>query len=79
MVPRGEGGWERRGEGGQGEGGQGEGGGSGMDGQFGLMFGMDGQWGLTVQHRELCVIGSLYYTTETEETLLINYTLIKNK
>ena len=31
--------------------------------------GMDGQWGPTVQHRELCVIGSLCYTKEIEETL----------
>ena len=45
-----------------------------------VMFGMDGQWGPTVQHRELCVIGSLCCTTETENTLEINYTLIlKNK
>ena len=33
------------------------------------IFGMDGQWGSTVQHRELCVTGSLCCTTETEEIL----------
>ena len=37
---------------------------------------MDGQWDPTVQHREMCVIGSLCWTTELEETLSINYTLI---
>ena len=47
---------------------------NGMDRQFGvwgckLLFGMDGQWGPIVQHRELCVMGSLCCTTETEETL----------
>ena len=46
-----------------------------MDGHFGVfcmqivIFGMDGQWGPTVQSREMCVIGSLYYTIESEETL----------
>ena len=34
-----------------------------------VTFGMDGQWGCTLQHGELCVIGSLSHTTETEETL----------
>ena len=34
-----------------------------------VVFGMDGQWGSTVQHRELCVTGSLCCTTETEEIL----------
>ena len=28
-----------------------------------VIFGMDGQWGPTVQHREMCVIESLCYTT----------------
>ena len=42
-----------------------------------VMFGMDGQWGPTVQHRQLCVTGSLCCATEVEETLQINYTLIK--
>ena len=37
---------------------------------------MDGQWDPTVQHREICVIGSLCCTTELDETLEINYTLI---
>ena len=37
---------------------------------FGIIaFGMDGQWGPTIQHRELCVTGSLCCTTELEETL----------
>ena len=34
-----------------------------------VTFGMDGQWGPTVQHRELCVIGSLCYIMEIDETL----------
>lgn len=34
-----------------------------------VLFGTDGQWGPTVQHRELCVTGSLCHTTETEKTL----------
>ena len=34
-----------------------------------LTFGMNGQWGLTLQHRELCVMGSLGCITEIEETL----------
>ena len=34
-----------------------------------VIFGMDGQCGPTVQHRELCVIGSLCCTTEIEKTL----------
>ena len=61
---------------------RGEWGGSKMDGHFGVFWmqtiksGMDGQWDPTVQHRELCVIGSLCCTTELEETLQINYTLI---
>ena len=33
------------------------------------IFGMDGQWDPTVQHREMCVIGSLFCATELEETL----------
>ena len=28
-----------------------------------LIFGMDGQWDPMVQHREICVIGSLFCTT----------------
>ena len=38
--------------------------GSEMDGEFGVWwiqtvtFGMEGQWGTSVQHKELCVIGS---------------------
>ena len=32
-----------------------------------VIFGMGGQWGPTVQHRELCVTGSLCCTTEIEE------------
>ena len=42
-----------------------------------VLFGMDGQWDPTEQHRELHVIGSLCCTTEIEETLSINYILIK--
>ena len=34
-----------------------------------FILGMDGQQGPTIQHREQCVIGSLCYTTEIEETL----------
>ena len=34
-----------------------------------VTFGMAGQWGPPVQHRELCVTGSLRCTTEIEETL----------
>ena len=34
-----------------------------------VIFGMDGQWDTTVQHREMCVIGSLCCTTEIDETL----------
>ena len=58
-------------------------GGIGMDRHLGVfwmqtvIFGMDGHWGPTVQHREMCAIGSLCCTTEHEETLYINYTLIK--
>ena len=50
-------------------------GGSGMGGHLGdlgiqtLIFGMDGQRGPTVQHREMCVIGSHSCTTKLEETL----------
>ena len=44
-----------------------------------VIFGKDGQWGSTVQQRELCMTGSLCCTTEIEETLYINYTLIKKK
>ena len=40
-----------------------------------VTFGRDGQWGPAVQHRELCVIGSLCCAIEFEETLEINYTL----
>lgn len=46
-----------------------------MDGHFGVLgmqtviFGMDGQWDPTVQHREMCVLGSLCCTTELDETL----------
>ena len=42
-----------------------------------IAFGMDRQWAPTVQPRELCMAGSLCYTTEIEEILYINYTLIK--
>ena len=54
---------------------RGKGVGVGRMGTFGVflmqtvIFGEDGQWGPTVQHREMCVIGSLYCTTELEETL----------
>ena len=34
-----------------------------------VIFAMDGQWDPTVQHREMCVIGSLSGTTELDETL----------
>ena len=34
-----------------------------------VIFGMDGQWEPTVQHREMCVIGSLCCTTELDKTL----------
>ena len=44
-----------------------------------VIFGTDGQWDPTVQHREMCVIGSLCFTTELDETLEINYTLIIKK
>ena len=52
----------------------GAGAGSGMYGELSfwmqiVTFGMDGQWGPTIQHRELCVIGSFRCTTEIEETL----------
>ena len=38
-----------------------------------VIFGMDGQWDPTVQHRKLCVIGSLCGMTEFDKTLYINY------
>ena len=34
-----------------------------------VKFGMDGQWNATIQHRELCMTGSLCCTTEIKETL----------
>ena len=34
-----------------------------------ILFGIDRQWAPTTQHMEQCVIGSLCYTTEIEETL----------
>ena len=34
-----------------------------------VAFGMDGQWDPTLQHREMCVIGSLCCKTELDETL----------
>ena len=34
-----------------------------------LISGMERQWDPTVQHREMCVIGSLCCTTELDETL----------
>ena len=34
-----------------------------------VIFGMDGEWDPTVQHREMCVIVSLFCTTELDETL----------
>ena len=42
-----------------------------------VTFRMDRQWGPTIQHRKMCMIGSLC-CTEPEETLQINYTLINN-
>ena len=48
---------------------------SGRDGNFGclgmqtVIFVMDGQWDPTVQHREMCVTGSLCCTTELDETV----------
>ena len=41
----------------------------GVWGRQTVMPGMDGQWNLTVQHREVYVIGSLCCTTELDETL----------
>ena len=41
-----------------------------------LICAMDGHWDLSVQHREVCVIGSLCCITELDKTLQINYTLI---
>ena len=54
-------------------GGKGEGVG-GMDilgvlGMQTVISGMDGQWDPTVQHKEVCVIGSLCCTTELDKTL----------
>ena len=34
-----------------------------------VTFGVDGQWDPIVQHREMCVIGSLCCTIELDETL----------
>ena len=34
-----------------------------------IISGMDGQWDPTVQHREMCVVESLFCTTELDETL----------
>ena len=34
-----------------------------------IISGVDGQWDPTVQHREMCVIGSLCCTTELDEIL----------
>ena len=54
---------------------KGERGGSGMGGHFagGSMhtdiIGLDGQWDPTVQHRGVCVMGSLCCTAELDETL----------
>ena len=54
---------------------QGEGKGVGWMGTLGVLgmqtvlFGMDGQWYPTVEHREMCVIGSLCCTTELDDTL----------
>ena len=45
---------------------------TGLLGVFGIqtvIFGMDGHWGSTVQHGEMCVIGSFCCTTEFDETL----------
>ena len=51
-------------------GGEGEGlGGMGILGMQTVISGMDGQWDPTVQHREMCVIGSLCCTTELDEML----------
>ena len=44
-----------------------------------LMFGMDGHWDPMLQHRDMCVLGSLCCTTELEETLSVIYILIKKK
>ena len=41
-----------------------------------VVFGMDGQWDPSVQHSEMCVIGSLRCITELYETLKINHTSI---
>ena len=40
----------------------------GVSGMQTVISGMDGQWDPTVQHKEMCVIGSLYCTTELDET-----------
>ena len=48
-------------------------GGSRMDGILDVfwiqtvIFGMDGQWNPTVQHRAMCVVRSLFSTTELDE------------
>ena len=34
-----------------------------------VTFEMEEQWDLIAQYREMCVIGSLRYTTELDETL----------
>ena len=34
-----------------------------------VISGVDGQWDPTVQHREMCMVGSLCCTTELDETL----------
>ena len=34
-----------------------------------IIFGMVGEWNSTVQHREMCVIGSLCCTTKLEVVL----------
>ena len=34
-----------------------------------IIFGMDGQWDPIIEHRQICVIGSLCCTTELYETL----------
>ena len=53
-----------------------------MDGHLGalgmqtIIFGVEGQWDPTIQHKEMYVTGSLCCTTELDETLYINYTLI---
>ena len=41
----------------------------GVWGMQSVIFGMDGQWDPTVQHREMCGIGSLCCSTELGKTL----------